>query len=82
MIWEGIRRRRYQVALLAAVLLGLALRLYQAAAKDLWLDEAFGIWLGAQPVAAVLHWIVRIGQHPPLSYLLALPAPACCCMGK
>ena len=70
MVWESIRKNRYRLLLLALTLLGLALRVYRGGAKPLWLDEAFSIWLGAQPVGAALGWIVKVDQHPPLYYLL------------
>jgi mannosyltransferase len=51
-------------------LVGWGLRVFLTSNKGLWLDEAFSIWLAKQNVAAMLHWIVQIDQHPPLYYLL------------
>lgn len=42
----------------------------QIGSKGLWLDEAFSVWLGWQPLPEMLGWIVRIDQHPPLYYIL------------
>jgi len=52
------------------MVLGGFLRVYQIGGKGLWLDEAFSVWLGWQPVGEMLSWLVRIDQHPPLYYLL------------
>jgi len=46
------------------------LRFYQIGGKGLWLDEAFSIWMGRQPVGEMLGWLVNIDQHPPLYYTL------------
>jgi len=54
----------------AVMVLGGFLRVYQIGGKGLWLDEAFSVWLGWQPVGEMLSWLVRIDQHPPLYYLL------------
>jgi uncharacterized membrane protein len=56
--------------LLAITALGGLLRIYQIGSKGLWLDEAFSVWMGWQPVKEMLGWLVRIDQHPPLYYLL------------
>ena len=46
------------------------LRVLLLANKGMWLDETFSVWLANQSVPAMLQWIVRIDQHPPLYYLL------------
>ena len=56
--------------LLAIVALGGFLRVYQIGSKGLWLDEAFSVWMGWQPVREMLDWAARIDQHPPLYYTL------------
>ena len=56
--------------LLAIVALGGFLRFYQIGSKGLWLDEAFSVWMGWQPVGEMLGWLVKIDQHPPLYYTL------------
>lgn len=56
--------------LLALTILGVSLRLYRIDNNSLWIDEAFSIWMGRQPVGEMLDWLVRIDQHPPLYYLL------------
>ena len=61
---------RKQLALVAITSLGGFLRLYHIGSKGLWLDEAFSVWMGRQPVGEMLGWLVRIDQHPPLYYLL------------
>ncbi len=54
----------------AVTALGGFLRVYQIGGKGLWLDEAFSVWLGWQPVGEMMGWLVRIDQHPPLYHLL------------
>lgn len=51
-------------------LIGGALRLLLLAKNGLWLDETFSLWMASQRVGEMLHWLVRIDQHPPLYYLL------------
>jgi len=54
----------------AITVLGGVLRFHEIGSKGLWLDEAFSVWLGWQPVEEILDWVVRIDQHPPLYYLV------------
>ena len=61
---------RSLLLLLPIVVLGGFLRVYQIGSKGLWLDEAFSVWMGWQPVGEMLGWLVRIDQHPPLYYTL------------
>jgi hypothetical protein len=56
--------------LLGIVALGGFLRLYQIGSKGLWLDEAFSVWMGWQPLGDMLSWLLNIDQHPPLYYVL------------
>ncbi len=56
--------------LLTVIALGGFLRFYHIGGSGLWIDEAFSIWMGRQPVGEMLGWLVRIDQHPPLYYLL------------
>jgi mannosyltransferase len=51
-------------------LIGGGLRVLLLGNKGLWLDETFSVWLANHNVEAMLQWIVRIDQHPPLYYLL------------
>jgi mannosyltransferase len=67
---RNITRHSSHVLLLAIVVLGAFLRLYRIGDNGLWIDEAFSIWMGRQPVGEMLNWLVRIDQHPPLYYLL------------
>jgi len=60
--------RALPLALIIAV--GVALRLYLIADKSLWLDEAFSVWMGRQPLGAMLGYLVQLDQHPPLYYTL------------
>jgi hypothetical protein len=65
------RYRNWVVVLLSALTVaGALLRAWQIGAKSLWIDEAFSVWVARQPLAAGLSWLVRIDQHPPLSYAL------------
>lgn len=58
---------------LLITLAGGFLRVLLLGVKGMWLDETFSIWLANQPVAEMLHWIVKIDPHPPLYYLLLHP---------
>jgi hypothetical protein len=49
---------------------GAILRMLQVGSKGLWLDEAFSVWLGWQPVPDMLAWLLHVDQHPPLYYTL------------
>ena len=52
------------------IVLGGFLRFYAIGDKDLWLDEAFSVWMSRHPLPALIDWLVRIDQHPPLYYML------------
>ncbi|MFL7792300.1 MAG: glycosyltransferase family 39 protein, partial [Anaerolineae bacterium] len=65
-----ITHRASCLSFLAIIALGAFLRFYQIGATGLWIDEAFSIWMGRQPVGQMLDWLVRIDQHPPLYYLM------------
>ena len=52
------------------VLIGGFLRVLLLDAKGMWLDETFSVWLANHNVVDMLHWTVKIDQHPPLYYLL------------
>jgi len=56
--------------LLLLLLIGASLRFYQHASKNIWLDEAFSIWLANQPLHLLWGWLIKIDQHPPLYYSL------------
>ena len=51
-------------------MIGALLRVFLLAAKGLWLDEAFSVWLSSHNILDMLHWVVSVDQHPPLYYLL------------
>nr|HID14351.1 hypothetical protein [Anaerolineae bacterium] len=71
---QGFRHSPFAIRqpflLLTIVALGGLLRIYHIGSKGLWLDEAFSVWLGWQPVGEMLGWLIRIDQHPPLYYTL------------
>jgi len=53
-----------RLLLIAALLGGFALRLYQLGAESLWYDEAVSVWLAQKPLAAMIaHTAGDI--HPP-----------------
>jgi uncharacterized membrane protein len=56
--------------LLLITLLAAGLRFYQIGNQGLWLDEAFSVWLGWQPVTEMWAWLLKVDQHPPLYYTL------------
>lgn len=49
---------------------GGALRLLLLGAKGMWLDETFSVWMASHSLPDLLHWVVKIDQHPPLYYFL------------
>ena len=51
-------------------LIGGFLRVILLGTKGMWLDETFSVWLASHSVLDMLHWMVKIDQHPPLYYLL------------
>jgi mannosyltransferase len=51
-------------------LVGGWLRVFLLGSKGLGLEETFSIWLANHSVVDMLHWIVKLDQHPPLYYLL------------
>jgi hypothetical protein len=55
---------------LIITLVGGFLRVFMLGTKGMWLDETFSVWLANHSVPEMLHWMVRIDQHPPLYYLL------------
>ncbi len=62
--------RLASVALVAITALGLVLRIWEIGKKGIWLDEAFSVWLGWQPLGDLLGWLLKVDQHPPLYYSL------------
>ncbi|HEU5101692.1 MAG TPA: glycosyltransferase family 39 protein, partial [Roseiflexaceae bacterium] len=67
---RGANRAARFMPLVAIMLAGAALRLYLIADKSLWLDEAFSVWMGWQPLGAMWRYLVQLDQHPPLYYTL------------
>lgn len=58
------------VSLIAATLVGAALRLYQLGAASLWLDEAYTYFFVTGPIERGWRALLDIGNHPPLFYLI------------
>ena len=58
------------LVIILLTLFGGWLRVLLLAAKGMWLDETFSVWIASHSVPDMLQWIVRIDQHPPLYYLL------------
>jgi mannosyltransferase len=54
--------------LIVITVAGALLRIYLIGDKDLWLDEAFSVWMGWNSLPDLMDWLVRIDQHPPLYY--------------
>ncbi len=63
-------RSNDRVLWIAVLILGWALRWHTVGTRSLWVDEAFSLWLARHPLPALLTWVARIDQHPPLYYLL------------
>src|SRR6185437_2953332 len=57
---------------IALTALGLVLRLRGLVVpwRDIWIDEAFSIWLAKLPPWQAINVIARVDQHPPLYALL------------
>ncbi len=58
------------VSLVAATLVGAALRLYQLGAASLWLDEAYTYFFVTGPLERSWRAVLDNGIHPPLYYLI------------
>ena len=58
------------VAALTAVGLALRLRGLVVPWRDIWIDEAFSIWLAELPPWQAVRTIAQVDQHPPLYALL------------
>ncbi|NJN81985.1 MAG: phospholipid carrier-dependent glycosyltransferase, partial [Caldilineaceae bacterium] len=50
--------------------LAAALRLHTIGAKEMWLDEAFSVWIADHSLLEGWRWLALIDQHPPLYYAL------------
>lgn len=62
--------RPLQMMLIAAILVGVAMRLWGAlAAPSLWLDEVFSAKLAETPFRDLLLVVPRFDTHPPLYYM-------------
>lgn len=61
---------RYALGVAAITLLGAGLRFAAPAAKSVWLDEAFSVWMAGHSPVDQWAWLVQIDHHPPLYYLL------------
>jgi mannosyltransferase len=48
----------------------LVVRLYTIADRSIWLDEAFSVWMAAQPLSSSIRDLIALDQHPPLYYTL------------
>jgi mannosyltransferase len=73
-VWADLKKlnmdRLAPLLLLLITVAGAILRMLQIGSKGLWLDEAFSVWLGWQPVPDMLAWLLHVDQHPPLYYAL------------
>ena len=63
------RITKYGLALLAIVLIGLFLRVYQLGTQSLWYDDAYTIWISKLAVPQMVQ-ITAGNVHPPLYYFL------------
>jgi uncharacterized membrane protein len=68
--FAGRRITKYGIALLAIVLLGLVLRVYDLAAQSFWWDEAFSATVATQTLPRIVSLTTAIDVHPPLYYFL------------
>ncbi len=66
----GGAQRRFRGLLLFTILIAWGVRLHRLAARPLWVDEAFSLWMARPPVPHLIARTIQIDQHPPLYYLL------------
>lgn len=66
---SGIRHPVARLLVLALLLAGFAIRLYQQGGESLWYDETVSAYLAAQPVVDLIQHTAR-DIHPPAYYLL------------
>lgn len=67
--FAGRRITKYGIALVAIVLLGLVLRVYDLAAQSFWWDEAFSAIVSTQALPVIVSRS-SADVHPPLYYFL------------
>jgi mannosyltransferase len=60
---------KYGVTLLAIILIGFFLRIYQLGTQSIWIDEAYSIWISKLAVPQMVQTTAGDVQ-PPLYYLL------------
>src|SRR5690348_6307098 len=63
-------RTTHHAILVAALILGAALRLIGLARQSLWTDELYVVWEARQPLSTIFDSHIHV-QHPP-GYRLAL----------
>ena len=63
------RITKYGLALLAIILIGLFLRVYQLGTQSIWYDESFSIWTSNLAVPQIVPTVAAAAQ-PPLYYFL------------
>ncbi|MBK5286919.1 MAG: glycosyltransferase family 39 protein [Acidimicrobiia bacterium] len=66
-------RHRTDVALIAIVVVGSILRVWNLGASRLNYDESFTAMAGRLPISHLFGFLARNDSHPPLDYLLHLP---------
>ncbi|MEX1019147.1 MAG: glycosyltransferase family 39 protein [Litorilinea sp.] len=59
-----------RVQLLALTLLAAGLRWFGLDARELWIDEAFSLWMARLPWPELLSTAAQLDHHPPLYYAL------------
>jgi mannosyltransferase len=64
------RITRYEGALLAIVLLGASLRVYQITTESVGLDEAFSVWISQMSLSQIAATAAGADWNPPLYYFL------------
>jgi hypothetical protein len=75
---SGIRHPVARLLVLALLLAGFAIRLYQQGGESLWYDETVSAYLAAQPVVDLIQHTARDmhSQVLPLGWSFSLPGPA------
>lgn len=69
--WEALgQANSARSMLLLLTLAAAALRLGGAGSHDLWIDEAFSLWMAQQPLPDLWSIAASLDHHPPLYYSL------------
>jgi len=66
----GRKITKYDVGLLAIILLGLFLRVYHLQTQSIWFDEAFSVFESKMSLPQLVETVARVENSPPLYFVL------------